>query len=288
MYDRNYYDILGIPVGASDAEIRRGYRRKAMEFHPDRNKHPNAHARILEINKAYEVLRDPNLKASYDRTLSGSYAYSRSETFEWERQEQERRERERQERQEQERYERERQERQEQERYERERQEQQEQERYERELRERLEQEWHGRNFYKILGVPIDASEEEINDVYMQRYMSYYKNRKLSSEAEAKFQELYEAYQVLRNPDLRELYNHTFSSSSGYSSSRTAQSRYGTEYGNSRGEHSGTDSPTNQKSKQTGSKRASTKGKTASSWWMVWIIILAVKILYWTSKCVES
>ena len=78
MTGRNYYEILGVPVEASEAEIRRAYRRKAMEFHPDRSSHPNAHERTLEINKAYEVLSNPNLRANYDRTLfpPGDYSYS--------------------------------------------------------------------------------------------------------------------------------------------------------------------------------------------------------------------
>lgn len=52
----SYYKILDLKPGATDAEIKKAYRRKAFEFHPDRNKTPGAHEKFIEITIAYEVL----------------------------------------------------------------------------------------------------------------------------------------------------------------------------------------------------------------------------------------
>jgi molecular chaperone DnaJ len=62
-----YYDLLGVPRTCSDAEIKKAYRKLAMEYHPDRNSAPEAEARFKEITEAYEVLRDPGKRAAYDR-----------------------------------------------------------------------------------------------------------------------------------------------------------------------------------------------------------------------------
>ncbi len=68
MARRDYYDILGVSRTASEAEIKRAYRRLAMKYHPDRNPGDReAEARFKEINEAYEVLRDPQKRAAYDR-----------------------------------------------------------------------------------------------------------------------------------------------------------------------------------------------------------------------------
>jgi curved DNA-binding protein CbpA len=52
----DYYSVLGIPRGSKIEEIKKAYRRKAKEFHPDRNKSPNAQEKFIEITEAYEVL----------------------------------------------------------------------------------------------------------------------------------------------------------------------------------------------------------------------------------------
>ncbi len=68
MAKRDYYDVLGCSKSASEAEIKKAYRTKAKELHPDRNSDKkNAEENFKLINEAYEILKDPNKKAAYDR-----------------------------------------------------------------------------------------------------------------------------------------------------------------------------------------------------------------------------
>ena len=68
MAKRDYYEVLGVAKGADAATIKKGYRQKAKELHPDRNSdNPDAEAQFKEANEAYEVLKDENKKAAYDR-----------------------------------------------------------------------------------------------------------------------------------------------------------------------------------------------------------------------------
>jgi molecular chaperone DnaJ len=63
----DFYVLLGIPRDASESQIKKAYRKLAMECHPDRNPTPEAEARFKEITEAYEVLCDPQKRAAYDR-----------------------------------------------------------------------------------------------------------------------------------------------------------------------------------------------------------------------------
>jgi len=64
---RDYYEILGVSRNADKEEIKRAYRRLARKYHPDVNKEPGAEERFKEINRAYEVLSEPDIRARYDR-----------------------------------------------------------------------------------------------------------------------------------------------------------------------------------------------------------------------------
>jgi molecular chaperone DnaJ len=77
---RDYYDVLGVARDASDTEIKKAFRRLARELHPDVNSHdPGAEDKFKEAAEAYEVLSDPERRATYDRyghegLRSGGYA----------------------------------------------------------------------------------------------------------------------------------------------------------------------------------------------------------------------
>ncbi len=64
---RDYYEVLGVGRDVSEDDLRKAFRKKAFEYHPDRNKEPEAEAKFKECAEAYEVLRDGEKRAKYDR-----------------------------------------------------------------------------------------------------------------------------------------------------------------------------------------------------------------------------
>ncbi|MBN2676265.1 MAG: molecular chaperone DnaJ [Alphaproteobacteria bacterium] len=71
---KNYYDILGVSKSASGDEIKKAFRKKAMEFHPDKNQgNAEAEKKFKELNEAYDILKDPQRKAQYDQYGSESF-----------------------------------------------------------------------------------------------------------------------------------------------------------------------------------------------------------------------
>lgn len=71
---RDYYDILGVSKNASLDEIKKAYRKLALEWHPDRNKKPEAHEKFKEINEAYSVLSDTQKRQTYDQFGQAPFA----------------------------------------------------------------------------------------------------------------------------------------------------------------------------------------------------------------------
>lgn len=68
MAKRDYYEVLGVERGASEAELKKAYRRLAMKYHPDRNPDDKeAEEKFKEANEAYEVLSDASKRSAYDQ-----------------------------------------------------------------------------------------------------------------------------------------------------------------------------------------------------------------------------
>uniref|UniRef100_A0A8C5MFF0 DnaJ homolog subfamily C member 10 n=1 Tax=Leptobrachium leishanense TaxID=445787 RepID=A0A8C5MFF0_9ANUR len=66
--DQDYYNLLGVSKDASSREIRQAFKKLALKLHPDKNPHdPDAHDNFLKVNRAYEVLKDEDLRKKYDK-----------------------------------------------------------------------------------------------------------------------------------------------------------------------------------------------------------------------------
>ncbi len=84
---RDYYEVLGVRRDASDEELKKAFRKLALEYHPDRNKKEGAAEKFKEVNEAYQVLTDPGKRASYDRfghagvTGNGARGFEGYDTF---------------------------------------------------------------------------------------------------------------------------------------------------------------------------------------------------------------
>jgi molecular chaperone DnaJ len=80
---RNYYEILGVPKNASKDVIKDAYRKLALQYHPDRNKSPEAEEKFKEISEAYAVLSDDGKRQQYDTLGDTGFdqRYSREDIF---------------------------------------------------------------------------------------------------------------------------------------------------------------------------------------------------------------
>ena len=67
MTKRDYYEVLGVPRGASNDDLKSAFRRLARQYHPDVSEEPDAEEKFKEINEAYAVLSDSEKRAAYDR-----------------------------------------------------------------------------------------------------------------------------------------------------------------------------------------------------------------------------
>ncbi|MCL4382382.1 DnaJ domain-containing protein, partial [Patescibacteria group bacterium] len=84
MNKRDFYDVLGVEKKASAAELKAAYRKKALEWHPDRNKSPEAEAKFKEINEAYEVLSNADKRAAYDQYGHSAFSAQGGPASGWE------------------------------------------------------------------------------------------------------------------------------------------------------------------------------------------------------------
>ena len=71
----DYYKVLGLEKTASGKDIKKAFRRLALQYHPDKNKDPDAEERFREIAEAYEILSDENKRRQYDANGAGSGSF---------------------------------------------------------------------------------------------------------------------------------------------------------------------------------------------------------------------
>ena len=85
---QDYYELLGVSRSSTAEEIKRAYRKKALEFHPDKNKSPDAEKVFKQINESYEVLSDSKKRQTYDQfghaafdPASGFGGFNKGQTY---------------------------------------------------------------------------------------------------------------------------------------------------------------------------------------------------------------
>lgn len=78
MAEKDFYQILGVSKSASSDDIKRAYRKRALQYHPDRNKSKDAAEKFKEVTKAYEVLSDSQKRQTYDQFGSAAFDPSTS------------------------------------------------------------------------------------------------------------------------------------------------------------------------------------------------------------------
>ena len=70
---KDFYEVLGVNKGASQADIKSAYRKLALKYHPDKNKSADAEEKFKEISEAYEILSDPLKREEYDKKLKNDF-----------------------------------------------------------------------------------------------------------------------------------------------------------------------------------------------------------------------
>ena len=77
---QDHYKILGLSSSVTKEEIKKAYRKLALEWHPDKNKAPNAHEMFIKINEAYLILYDEQARAKYDKEYEFFFGKYQEET----------------------------------------------------------------------------------------------------------------------------------------------------------------------------------------------------------------